>query len=105
VSVRHKKTGGGGGPWIEFDSPKPAKVPDEYDYCADPPPELSERCKWWVRQIARGWRPNRFFNRECRDCRAAWLGVYLWEYLHVIDPALRIAEEVRRIIEEEARTG
>lgn len=69
---------------------KPLPVADRYDYWADPPPTLSPRVEYWLRRLADGtWTPNKYFNRACYDCRAGWLGVYLWEYLHIIWPALQ----------------
>ncbi|MBB3041188.1 hypothetical protein [Nocardioides soli] len=82
------KTGGGGGKWVAYDSPKPPAVADHYAFWGDAPPTRSERCAWWVRQIERGWRPNRRIAGECYDCSAEWYGVYIWEYLNVIAPAL-----------------
>lgn len=90
----HKKTGGGNTDWVEYDSPKPPPVDDSYRYWGDAPPELSDRCLWWVRQISRGWQPNKHIRRECRDCSAQWYGVYLWEFINVIYPALKDMEKV-----------
>lgn len=83
------RTGGGGGVWVGIESPKPPKVTDRYRYWSDPPPEQSERCRYWLRQIERGWRPNKHIAREGYDTSAEWYGVYIWEYLNVIHPALR----------------
>lgn len=81
------KTGGGGGVWIELESPKPPKVEDHYEYWGEAPPERSQRCEYWVRQIERGWRPNRRIP-DCYCCGSEWHGVYIWEYLHIIRPLL-----------------
>lgn len=88
------KLGGLGRPRIELDKPKPPRVDDIYRYWGDPPPELSERCQYWVRQIAKGWFPNRRIRAECRDCSAEWYGIYIWEYINVIYPATVASEEL-----------
>lgn len=83
------KTGTDGRPWIELESPKPPCVRDKYEYWTLPPPEPSERLTYWMRQIERGWRPSRRVGGMSYDSSAGWFGVYLWEYLNVIYPALR----------------
>jgi hypothetical protein len=87
--MAHSKTGSGGGPWVELEAPRPPKVEDHYKYWGDPPPETSERCKWWLRQIERGWKPNRRVRAECYDCSAEWYGIYIWEFTELICPALQ----------------
>lgn len=87
--VENAKTGSGGRPWIALEKPKPPAVEDCYAYWAEPPPELSERCRWWLRQIERGWRPNRSWSSAGYATKANSLyGVYIWEYINVIYPAL-----------------
>lgn len=74
-----------GPPWGH----KPASVGDTYGYWTEPPVSLSPRVEYWLRRLADGtWTPNKYFNRECSQCRAGWLGVYQWEYDHIIAPAL-----------------
>jgi hypothetical protein len=68
---------------------KPPKVSDGERYWGSAPPQLSDRCQYWVRQIERGWWPNRWYWRECYSCRADILGVYIWENQNVIEPLLR----------------
>lgn len=87
------KTGGWGGAWVALERPKPPRVDDRYLYWTDPPPEPSPRCSYWLRQIDRGWRPNRAIEGHCYDCSAEWYGVYIWEYLNAIGPRL---DELRR---------
>ena len=70
---------------------KPPRVTDHYEYWNDPPPEESERCAYWLAQIAEGWRPNRRLRGECYDCSAEILGIYIWEYLNKYQPALEAA--------------
>lgn len=84
------KTGGGGGPWVELERPKPPRVADVEDYWADAPPVISDRCAYWLRQIERGWLPNRHIAREGYYSSAEWYGVWLWEYLNLISPALSV---------------
>ena len=68
---------------------KPPPVTDRYQYWTAPPPALSARVEYWLKRLADGtWKPNKRFNRECGDCRAGWLGIYLWEYQHIIEPAM-----------------
>ena len=86
-----RKTGGMGGVWVAYGSPKPPPVADHYAYWSEAPPEQSARCTWWLRQIDLGWRPNRRIRAENYDSSAAWYGVYIWEYLRVIAPALSLS--------------
>ncbi|GGM26944.1 hypothetical protein GCM10011608_09690 [Micromonospora sonchi] len=94
--TRQGKTGSGGGPWVELETPKPPRVPDHYTYWAEPPPELSARCVYWLRQIERGWLPNKSIGGKGYDCTAQWFGVYLWEYLNVLYPRISEAEQAPR---------
>lgn len=82
------KTSSEGRPtWIHLE-PKPPRVNDIEDYWADQPPTPSERCTYWVRQMQRGWLPNRRISGEGYYGAAEWYGVYLWEYLHVLAPLI-----------------
>lgn len=85
--MRAGKTGGWGSTWVELDKPKPPAVDDHYRYWTSPPPNLSPRCRYWLRQIECGWRPNRRIQREGREA-ASWYGVYVWELTEQIWPAL-----------------
>jgi hypothetical protein len=87
------RTGGGGGPWVELEHPKPPRVANPYDFWTEAPPERSERCAYWLRQIEHGWRPNKYLAGEGYDAAAHWYGIYIWEYLNLIYPALSV--EVR----------
>jgi hypothetical protein len=82
------KTGSLARPWVTLEQPRPPRVPDVYAFWGDPPPTRSARCDYWLRQIEAGWLPNRRLRMECYDCSAAWFGVYLWEYLNVLVPAI-----------------
>lgn len=68
---------------------------DVYAYWADPPPHLSARCAYWLRQMDAGWLPPGRWRREGYDGAARLLGVWVWEYLHVIYP--RVVEEEQKI--------
>lgn len=81
-------TGSHGRPWVTLEHPRPPAVPDPYAYWSTPPPTMSPRCAYWLRQIDAGWLPNRRWRRHGRDVAADLFGVWLWEYLHVIAPAL-----------------
>lgn len=82
------KTGGWGAQWIILETPRPHPVDDRYRYWGSSPPRPSERCEYWLRQIQRGWRPNRRLQAMDYDDSARWYGVYIYEYLHVIAPEL-----------------
>ena len=87
------KTGSQGRSWVVLEPNRPPRVPDVEDYWGDPPPGMSERCAYWVRQFARGWAPNRRVRREGYYSAAEWYGVYLWEYLHVLSPLERAGDQ------------
>ncbi|MFI2663249.1 hypothetical protein [Micromonospora carbonacea] len=93
---RPGKTGSGGEPWVEIETPKPPPVRDPYAYWSEPPPELSARCFYWLRQIAEGWTPNASIGRKGYDDAAHWFGVYIWEYVNVVWPCLVEAERKQR---------
>lgn len=86
--TRAGKTGSEGRPWIELDRPKPPKVDDVETYWPKPPPEPSEACMYWVRQIRRGWLPNRRISGEGYYTSAEWYGVWIWEYINVLFPLI-----------------
>lgn len=66
----------------------PARV-DRYDYWSEPPPVPSPRLTWWLdRIIDEGWTPNRRLAGMGYDESAEFHGVYMWEWLHVLYPAL-----------------
>jgi hypothetical protein len=67
------KTGSDNGRWMILERPKPAKVSDAEDYWLFTPPQPSARSAYWVRQIERGWLPNRHIVRGCPYgfCQAA----------------------------------
>lgn len=82
------KTGGMSTAWVTLESPKPPPVQGHCQYWQDPPPAPSPRCEYWVRQIQRGWRPNRRIRMEGYYSSAEWYGIYIWEYLNVISPMI-----------------
>lgn len=68
---------------------KPPPVDDIEAYWNNPPPALSERCEYWLRRYREGsWKPNKHLARECYDCRAGKLGVYIWESVNVFAPLI-----------------
>ncbi|WP_280439014.1 hypothetical protein [Nocardia cyriacigeorgica] len=82
------RTGTMGRQWVELDRPKPPRVADRYEYWTTQPPDLSPACRYWVRQIERGWLPNRRISGHCYDCSAGWYGVWIWEYTNVLAPMI-----------------
>ena len=87
------RTGSEGRLWVDLEHPKPVPVADRYTYWTIAPPRLSESCEYWVRQIELGWLPNRRISTYGYDTSAAWYGVYVWEYLHVIYPLVESKRE------------
>jgi hypothetical protein len=74
---------------VDVKPPAPPRVTDRYQYWGGPPPEISPRCQWWVHRIEKeGWRPNKRVRAHGYDSSAQFYGIYIWEYLHVIDPLL-----------------
>lgn len=92
-NTKQGKTGGQDSAWVELEKPKPTPVDDRYAYWLEPPPARSLRCEYWLRQIGRGWRPNRRIATEGYDNAAEWYGVYIWEFLNAIVPALADAAD------------
>lgn len=86
--VHAKQLGGEGLPRVHYVGPKPPRVEDGDLYMADPPPEISERCKFWLEQIAKGWRPNKRIRTWCGCCSHDEYGVYVWEFQNLICVAL-----------------
>lgn len=83
------KTGTLGRAWVRLEQPKPPPVADHYAYWMGPPPQRSERCTYWLRQIERGWLPNKHWRAEGYDSSAEVLyGVYIWEFINEIAPAV-----------------
>jgi len=67
---------------------KPPKVENVEDYWVDKPPEISLRCLWWLARIEKGFTPNRRLRSFGREEAAEFYGVYIWEYLNLIHPAM-----------------
>lgn len=75
---------------------KPEPVSDPYQYWLKQPPAQSVRCTYWLaRYQASTWRPNKWLRRECSECRAKMLGIYIWEATHVLGPL--IAEDYAKL--------
>src|SRR5882757_3439180 len=68
---------------------KPPAVADRDAYWGAAPPTPSPRLAYWLRRLDEGsWHPNKYFRRQGYDGSAGWAGVYVWEYLHVLAPAI-----------------
>lgn len=66
---------------------KPPPVDNPELHWGDPPAEPSARCQYWLRRHREGtWTPNRFIRREGYHSAAEHLGIWIWEYLHLIRP-------------------
>jgi hypothetical protein len=85
--VNRQGHGGLGVQRVELE-PKPAPVDDVDRYIVDPPPAPSARLRYWLRQLDRGFVPNRRWRMECGDSAAALYGVYWWEWTHVLEQAV-----------------
>lgn len=57
-------------------------------YWMEPPPEPSPQLAKWMAKIKAGWTPNRRIGSLDYYSSAEFFGVYIWEYLNVIRPAL-----------------
>ncbi|WP_157865021.1 hypothetical protein [Streptomyces prasinopilosus] len=66
---------------------KPPPVDDATAYWTQSPPAPSPRCTYWLRRHTEGtWRPNRRLRIEGYHTAAEHLGIWIWEYLHLIRP-------------------
>ena len=66
---------------------KPPPVDDVTTYWTLAPPAPSPRCAYWLRRHRDGnWQPNRRLRTEGYHAAAEQLGVWIWEYLHLIRP-------------------
>lgn len=73
---------------------KPPPVDDVTDYWIAKPPAISARCTYWIaRHHAGSWRSNRRLRMEGYHTAAEYLGVWIWEYLHMIRPLIEAEEE------------
>ncbi len=70
------------------------KVSDPEEYWDEPPPLPSSRCSWWKIKIRGGWQANRRIRLLDFEEASTFFGVYIWEYLHVIDPMLHIRDVI-----------
>lgn len=82
---------------------KPPAVADRYAHWTIPPAAPSPRLRYWVRAFDAGWRPNRRIGGLGYDSTADELGVYIWEWLHVLYPLLN--GEADRSEPRDARVG
>ena len=68
---------------------KPPAVLDITTFWTEQPPYISPRCAYWLRRHDNGtWRPNRRLRTEGYHAAAEHLGIWIWEYLHLIRPLL-----------------
>lgn len=74
-------------------APAPPRVEDVTKFWREEPNPHSKRCDWWLNRIASGWQRNRRVGMMGYHEAAHYFGVYIWEYLHVLYPALREQEE------------
>ena len=70
-------------PHAVFDRPPPP-VDDVEAYWTDPPPDLSQRCRYWHARMSGGFVPNRRIRAMGYYEASRWYGVYIWEYLNVL---------------------
>lgn len=61
---------------------------DVTGFWTEPPPKPSEGLKKWMDKIRDGWRPNRRIRSLGYHEAAEFYGVYIWEYINVIGPAI-----------------
>lgn len=68
--------------------PAPPRVDDHYRYWQFAPPEPSPRLLWWCERVRSGWSRNRRIGSQGYDTSAQYFGVYIWEYINVLQPLL-----------------
>lgn len=68
--------------------PTPARVANTEEFWDKAPPERSPRCAWWLERFSGGWRPNKRIRSMGYYEAAQFYGVFIWEYVNVISPAL-----------------
>lgn len=66
----------------------PPRVKDIEAFWTEPPPVPSERALWWVKRIESGWVGNRRTQAMGYYEAAHYFGVYIWELLNMLRPAL-----------------
>lgn len=87
----------------------PPPVDDIYEYWGDQPPQLSERCQWWLGYLAvndtLSMRQLVDLTSSCANYTdsATELGVYLWEWHHVLYHVLGHRMDTQREREERAK--
>lgn len=72
--------------------PAPPRVPVSDAFWTNPPPSPSPRCAWWLSRVEAGWRPNGRIDGFGYDEAADYFGVWIWEWLNVLSPAIRSAQ-------------
>ena len=64
-------------------------------YWLKPPPVRSSGCAKWLKKIEAGWKPNRRIGSMGYYEAAEFYGVFIWEYINEIRPALEVADASR----------
>jgi hypothetical protein len=67
---------------------KTKAVADVTLYWKEPPPEPSPRLLEWLDRLKSGWCPNKRVRTLGYHEAAKFFGVYIWEYLRVLQPVL-----------------
>lgn len=62
---------------------------DVTKYWQTAPPEPSPSLGKWLKKIEAGWSPNRRISGMGYYSAAEWYNVYIWEYFHVLRPAIK----------------
>lgn len=85
---------------------KPPPVECVEDHWLTPPPEPSQRCRYWVRRLQEGsWTPNKWLTRQGYYGAASHLGVWIWEERYVLSPLFREHWARQRGAQSEPLTG
>jgi len=61
---------------------------DIFEYWTVAPPERSPRLEYWLNRVEYGWRRNRRIRAMGASESARFFGVYMWEWLNVLWPAM-----------------
>lgn len=67
------------------------RVQDVTTHWTEPPPEPSGALTCWLDKIKAGWRPNKRVRGMGYHESSEFYGVYIWEYINVLSPAIREA--------------
>lgn len=70
------------------------KVDDATEYWDEPPPMASPRCIFWKTKIRSGFRANYRIRKLDFEEASDFFGVYIWEYVNILNPLLHIRDVV-----------